>query len=128
MIASLVITLNKRELSPVYAKRLSNPPYIIVDETTIQNQFNLNIRNQHDEPIIVKFQLPETTSSNAIQLIKPLDQIEIQAGQKRLYSLFVRFPKTQLQDGRLALKISKIIDHSGQQTTEAQEIILIGPK
>lgn len=128
VLISLISTLKNREMVPVYAKRLSNPPYVIVNDTTVQNQFNFNIRNQHDHPITVSFTTNPQDNSSQLILIKPLEHIKIPSGHKDVYSLFIRFPKQLLQNGQRQISIYKTIQKQESKVTDKQELILIGPK
>lgn len=127
VVSSLTYILLHRNMVPVLAKRASSPPYQLIEGQMIQNQFNFVIRNQYFTPVTLSFSLTEEDAQH-MDLIQPLQSLDILPGKKGEYPIFLRFPSSLLQDGRHTLRLVKHVAHADKTERVEQEILLVGPK
>ena len=120
--------ISTRNMTPTFAKRQSNPPYEIIAEHRIRNQFNLTIRNQYFQPISVEISLTQEAIHQGIRMIMPIKTLPISEGTQEVYSCFIEFPKTLLKNGSVSLPlIQSIITKRHLQEQHPIEVTLSGP-
>ena len=129
LVASIfAYVVSHRNMVPVFAKRSASPPYRLVADEYVQNQFNFTIRNQYFFPITLSFFLSDLDKEKGVRLVQPFAQIPIAEGGKMTYTIFVQFPKRVLEQGAYQLNVQKTISHSKAEHRKSQELTLIGPR
>lgn len=128
VLSVLAFLVSHRNMTPIHSSRMANPPYIVLNDGNIQNQFTFTIHNQYFDGIKLSLSLSDELQQQGIKLIVPLKSIEINSGQSMPYIAFLQFPKTLLEDGKKNIQLQKDIVHRGEDKIGFQEVVIIGPR
>ena len=71
--------------------RQPSAPFVTLPDGRVQNAMRLRVSNRGDDPVVVTLGLAEETS---LELISPLERLEVPAGEVRHWPFFVAFEPT----------------------------------
>ncbi len=133
LVGGLSWRLIHREPVDVALIRKTGAPYEIVIrpgyKNEIVNSFKLDLLNQTFEPLLLSLGDPMKLNALGTQLVAPALPLQLQPGEARRVDLFVRFPLSQIQDGKgkIFLEIFSQSKRSSQSIASHKEVSLVGP-
>lgn len=130
---SLIFALYSVKPVDVQIFRAKEAPYSEIKtdsgSSTIVNHFKVELSNQSGSLRHIRFALDESSAHESIVLVIAQSPLPLNDGQLTRADLFVRFPKTILQQGQRAVLI-RVHDQNPENKQEeitTKEITLVGP-
>jgi len=124
IISALTVAIHRREMVSTYTFRSTNPPYQLIENARVMNQFSITVQNQYFVPIKVAYSIEDPD----VELISPTLDIELNPGEKKTQILFIRLPLSRLSEGKLTLPLLQTVEKEGDSTTSTKEVTIIGPR
>jgi len=135
VLSALFWMVSHRNMLPTYVARSTNPPYVVLENNRIQNQFTIRIHNQYFHPVTATLALEPESSQQGISLITPLAENQVEPGKSSDTIAFIQFPNNLLENGRssLAIKLISTVKNNLNNTKSGSkiknvEVVLIGPR
>lgn len=122
----LIWNLSKRDSFSLVVLRGTDSPYQLSPEGRVINHFKLNIHNQSHGSQTFKVSLPTSSAEKRIQLIQPMEQYDLNAGDSKEVHLFISFPP-QILEGRGKVSFTLQVQEHSQNAAKQVEIIGVGP-
>jgi hypothetical protein len=98
-------------------------------EKEVVNQFKLEVLNQSFEQ--VHFTLPKDSAleQRGIQIVSAALPLKLSPGEARRIDVFIRFPLSQIKDGRGKIQLATVASSNGwnKSLIQSQEVSLVGP-
>lgn len=121
LIGTFIYRISNRVLSDVQLLRGAiDAPFSELDQATISNHLTLRIGNKSKEAQVYTV----TSSTSAVGVVLPINPVTVGAEQISTTPIFLNFPRTLLQRGKLRAVVT-IREQSGQQHT--LPVTLLGP-
>ena len=122
----LSISLRSKDFLEIALLRAPGLPYEIINEGTqnrIVNHFRLDISNQTGRPANVSFGIAPSDFARGIELIFPMNPLNLADSASRRVDFFVRFSRDNLNNG--SLRIPFAVESDGRK--QELELSLVGP-
>jgi cytochrome c oxidase accessory protein FixG len=127
-LSALLATMKPVEITVLRAKEA---PYTLQEspgqETHVLNHFKIELSNQSNSLRHLFFELKSPAPS--IELITAHKPFPLEEGQMRRADVFMRFPKSLLENGQLKLQllVRNLDPHTGEELVSEKEVTLVGP-
>ena len=124
IIATLSFTymLQNRELSEFKIIRAnSSEPFVLMEDGSINNHFQISVSNKEKEKSRYKFKIVDDIGA---ELFTPMIPFQVEAGKMARTSLFVKFPKAILKNGKKKVDVKIYNEHD---FSAIETVTLVGP-
>jgi cytochrome c oxidase accessory protein FixG len=130
-VVSLITLLAMMEPVEITVLRAKEAPYTLQEspgqETHVLNHFKIELSNQSNSLRHLSFELRNAAPS--IELITAHRPLPVDEGQMKRADLFMRFPKSILENGQLKLQllVRNLDTRTGEESVSEKEVTLVGP-
>jgi cytochrome c oxidase accessory protein FixG len=126
-VLGLAFSVGSKDFLDATVVRAHDTPYQRLPTASgevIVNHFRLNLSNQTGGPVRAELTLPPELRAGGLELVMPLNPVNLEDGASTRADFFLRFPATLLEKG--SRKISLPLLHGN--AILKQELTLVGPE
>lgn len=133
ILAGLVWTVSHRNPVEITLIRSVGSPYQEVVrpnlEKEIVNHFRLDLHNQIFDPVHLEVGANSELKAKGIQVVSASLPIDLEPGVARSVDIFIRFPLSQIQNGRGRIRLETVMRSSGwsEPLVRVEEVPIVGP-